>query len=124
MVQALDGVEDVLEGDAVGQDAHVGLELAHGRLGVGAVQAVDLAAQEAQHVEDHLQVAHIGTAEVRQAQIEGAVAQTVRLVDQLDPGGIVNLGAGGQALLAAEEAHSAAGGGAEGACRSSSALMA
>ena len=120
VVQAIDGVEGVLEGHAVGGEAHVGLELLHGRLGVRAVEAVDRAAREAEHVERHLQVAHVGTVEVGKAQVERAVTHVIGLVDQHDPGNLVNLVGHGEAVLGTEGAH---GGGRRGAERLGDALV-
>ena len=78
-------VEGVLEGHAVGKEPYVLLELLEGRLGVRAERAVCAPAREAQGVERVLELHNIGSMEVGQAQVEGAVAERVRGVDEGAP---------------------------------------
>ena len=102
MLQALDGVKGVGEGHAVGQRAHALLEELDGGLGVGAIEAVDLAAGEAQDVQALLELADVPAMEVGKAQVERAVSQLVGLVDKRGPGGGVNCVAQREAVVQPE----------------------
>ena len=102
VLQALDGVKGVGEGHAVGQRAHALLEELDGGLGVSAIEAVDLAAGEAQDVQALLELADIPAMEVGKAQVERAVAQLVGLVDKRGPGGGVNCVAQREAVVQPE----------------------
>ena len=110
MAQALDGVVGLLEGHAVAEQADALLEEADGRLGVDAVEPVALAAREAQDVQALLQLAHIAAMEVGKAQVEGAVAQVVALVDEGGPGRRVDRGAQREVVVEAEARDAVRGG--------------
>ena len=62
-------------GDAVGNQAHVQLELAQRSFGVGAESPADAAAGEPEGAEGRLQLLDVFTGEVRGAQIQQALAQ-------------------------------------------------
>ena len=90
VLQALDGIKGVGEGHAIGQRSHALLEELDGGLGVGAVEAVDLAAGKTQDVQALLELADVPAVEVGKTQVECAVTQLVGLVDKCGPGGCVN----------------------------------
>jgi hypothetical protein len=72
----------VLPGDAIGREAHVALELANGRLAVGAKDTVDTPAREPERVERFLQCGDIVPVEVRHAQVQHAIAQSEGGIDE------------------------------------------
>ena len=110
MLETLDGVEGVRERHAVGEDADALLEELDGRLGVHAVDAVRLAAREAQDVEALLELAHVVAVEVGETQVEGAVAELVALVNKGDPCGGVDLLAEREPVVEAEARDGGPGG--------------
>ena len=103
----------VLEGHAVGKQADIFLELLQGGLGMRTKVAVVLAAGKAQNVESALQGLHIGAMEIGHAQIEGAVAQLIRGVDQGAPTGDIDGMTGSKAAVESEGADGLLGGGAK-----------
>ena len=86
MVQPLDSIERLRECHAVSKLADAFLEGLHGSLGMGAKEAICLAAGEAEDVQGILELAHIVAVEVREAQIQGAVAHLIALVHKRCPG--------------------------------------
>ena len=113
MVQAVDVGVGVLEGHAVGKQADIFLELLQGGLGMRTKVAVVFATGKAQNVESALQGLHIGAMEIGHAQIEGAVAQFIRGVDQSAPAGDIDGTASGKAAIEPKGANSLFGGGAK-----------
>lgn len=112
MVKALDVGKRVLERHAIGEEADVFLELLQRRLGVRAKVAIVDAAGKAQRVECPLQCLHVRAVEIGQAQVERAVTEFVRGVDQRTPCGAVDLVARLDAFGGAEGTHRLCGGGA------------
>ena len=89
----------VLEGHAVGKQADIFLELLQGGLGMRTKVAVVFATGKAQNVESALQGLHIGAMEIGHAQIQGAVAQLIRGVDQGAPTGDIDGMTGSKAAV-------------------------
>ena len=81
----------VSAGYAVGGQAQVRLELAQGKLGERAEDAVDVAAGEAERGKRLLQLLHVMAVEVGHAQVQRAVAQAKRRIHQGSPGFLVHL---------------------------------
>ena len=75
--------------------------------------AIVLAAGKAQHVQSALQRLHVSTVEIGHAQVEGAVAQFIRGVDQGAPAGNIDGMAGSKAAVEPKSANSLLGGGAK-----------
>lgn len=113
VMQAVDVGVGVLEGHAVGKQADIFLELLQGGLGMRTKVAVVFATGKAQNVESALQGLHIGTMEIGHAQIQGAVAQLIRGVDQGAPTGDIDGMTGSKAAVEPEGADGLLGGGAK-----------
>ena len=111
VVQAVDIGVGILESHTVGKQTDVFLELLKGRFGVRAKVAIVLAAGKAQNVERLLQGLHVGAMEIGHTQVEGAVAQLIRGVDQGTPAGDVNGVAGGKTAVEPKGANGLLGGG-------------
>ena len=105
MVEVADGGVRVGAGDAVGRQAQVELELAQRKLGERAEDAVGGAAGEAERAQRVLQLQHVVAVEVRHAQVQGAVAQRERGVDERRPHLLGHLVGERQARAAAERLH-------------------
>lgn len=113
MVQAVDVGVGVLEGHAVGKQADIFLELLQGGLGMRTKVAVVFATGKAQNVESALQGLHIGAMEIGHAQIQSAVAQLIRGVDQGAPTGDIDGITGRKAAIEPKRANGLLGGGAK-----------
>ena len=113
MVQAVDVGVGVLEGHAVGKQTDIFLELLQGGLGMRTKVAVVFATGKAQNVESALQGLHIGAMDIGHAQIQGAVAQLIRGVDQGAPTGDIDGMTGSKAAVEPEGADGLLGGGAK-----------
>ena len=111
VLEALDGVEGVLERHAVGKRADALLEELDRGLGVDAEAAVGLSAREAQDVQALLELAHIVAVEVGEPQVERAVSELVALVHERGPRGGVHRLAEAELVVEAE-ARDGGGGGA------------
>ena len=90
---------------AVGRQTQVELELAQRELGERSEDAVDGAACETQSGQRVLQLQHVVAVKVRHAQVQGAVAQRERGVDERRPHLLGHLFGQGQAHVAAERLH-------------------
>lgn len=112
-MQAVDVGVGVLEGHAVGKQADIFLELLQGGLGMRTKVAVVFATGKAQNVESALQGLHIGAMEIGHAQIQSAVAQLIRGVDQGAPTGDIDGMTGSKAAVEPEGADGLLGGGAK-----------
>ena len=104
-MQVADGGIRVRTGDAIGGQAQVRLELAQGKLGERAEDAVDVAAGEAERGERLLQLLHVMTVEMGHAQVQRAVAQAKRCVHQGSPRFLVHLFAALELRLGAESGN-------------------
>lgn len=113
MMQAVDVGVGVLEGHAVGKQADIFLELLQGGLGMRTIVAVVFATGKAQNVESALQGLHIGAMEIGHAQIQSAVAQLIRGVDQGAPTGDIDGITGRKAAIEPKRANGLLGGGAK-----------
>ena len=111
VMQAVDIGVGVLEGHAVGKQADIFLELLQGGLGMRTKVAVVLTAGKTQHVQSALQGLHIGAMEIGHAQIQSAVAQLIRGIDQGAPAGDIDGMTGGKAAVEPESADGLLSGG-------------
>ena len=91
MTQALDGVQGVLKGHAIGKFADAFLKELYGCFRVDTVLTIWFAAGKSQDVQAFLKLTHVIAVKVWQPQIQRAISKLIAFIDKQHPCGGVNV---------------------------------